>query len=126
VAVHQRSISFSRRNPLLTKVRRSSFPSSIPLLDWGEGTKAVTMTIGRHHRLHHGFFSSTRRSSCSSLGMPSSSKLPESSLAFAWGCEGGGLRWWAQLDLIYFVEVAMAAEEQWGCLFRSNMRECYC
>jgi hypothetical protein len=59
------------------------------------------MMIAQHLRfLHCGSSSSMRRSSSSLPGTPLFSGSPASSLAFAWGCGGGGLRQWAQLDLI--------------------------
>jgi hypothetical protein len=76
MAIRHRSITFSRRNPLLTRASRSSVFSVAffhSLVGLGKEWKAA-MTPGRHLRLHYDFSSSMHRSSSSLPGMSSSSK----------------------------------------------------
>jgi hypothetical protein len=82
------SISFSRRKLLFTSASRSSvfaldFFNS--LFGFGRGGRSAVLTLGRIQPPHHGIFSFRRRSSCSSMEKPSSSKCTGFSLTFARG-----------------------------------------
>jgi hypothetical protein len=106
VAVRHRSISFSQRNPLLTKESRSSV-FNLAFFHSLDGLGCRATTLGQTLPLHYRPSSSPHHSSCSLTGMPSSSKCKVSSLVFAWG-----LHWWwtaaAHLDLFYCAAAAEA------------------
>jgi hypothetical protein len=124
VVTRHRSISFSRRNPLLTKVRRSSVFNfalfhSFDGFDRVEG--ATTTKLDWHRRSHHGSSSSMCRSWCSSTEVPSSSQSRVYSLAFARGLRGrldnsDGV----EVDLIYSVVAAIAEVKGGGDLGQRN------
>jgi hypothetical protein len=86
-AAHHKSISFSRKNRLLTKASRSlvfSLDFFHSLADWDAG-EIVATTQGQIPPLHCGTSSCPLRSLSSWKEMPSSSKCRGSSLASARG-----------------------------------------